>query len=135
MDEATLQVMAVSRLMNFCWKTALALPTPSTSSMGLASQLPAKNNQDLQDRHSNTVRRWPPLMYANWLAQMPEPKAERMLTDLRDRMKRAYSAPSADQQASEDFGLQIARDTEQMIGRFCKKQKIVRRRIRIQIKG
>jgi hypothetical protein len=75
------------------------------------------------------------VMYANWLAQMPELNAEHMLTDLRNRMKRAYSAPGADQQASGDFGLQIARDAEQMMDRFLQKVGGRTAEIRTQIKG
>ena len=63
------------------------------------------------------------VMYANWLAQMPESNAERMLADFRSRMKRAYTTHDADQQAAEDFGLQIARDAEQLMARLVQEVK------------
>jgi len=61
------------------------------------------------------------IMYANWFAQMPEPQARRMSSDIRSRMKRAYSAHDADQSSAETSGLQIMQDADVLADRFLQK--------------
>jgi hypothetical protein len=61
------------------------------------------------------------IMYANWLAQMPEPQASQTASEIRNRMKRAYSAPNADPASAESYGLQIAQDASALADRFLDK--------------
>lgn len=61
------------------------------------------------------------VMYANWLAQMPELQARQMSSDLRKRVRKAYTAPDANQSEAEAIGLQVVQDSEVMTERFLRK--------------
>ena len=73
------------------------------------------------------------VLYANWLAHMTQADADRTISELRNRMRRSYSAPDADQSMAENFGLQIVQDAKQLMDRFLKKVEARTSEIREQI--